>query len=358
MRRTWMDDVLPIVAMLMLTCSDMAVLTIVKAAMNDGMSSFVYVIYHNALGTLILLPFFIFHILRKVDRPQLTFHILFRFFILGLLGICLFQVLWYLGVSYSSPTMASAILNLFPGITFLITVCFRMEKIDIKSSSSVAKLLGTMMAISGAMVFTFYQGPEIFRSVLTLNASNQTFLSQPPKWIFGSLIIVISGTFGCLWSVLHTKTAREYPDQQTIVFFYCLFGTIQCIAFSPFIERNRSAWVLRPGTGVIAVVLGGVYSTVARNSVLTWCLRKKGPIFASMFTPLSIVVAAIMGVTFLGDSLHLGSVIGTVLIAVGLYSAIWGDAKEKNKIIVVMGHNVDVSDEPESSDQTAHLLSP
>ncbi|KAI7757077.1 hypothetical protein M8C21_028477 [Ambrosia artemisiifolia] len=129
MRRTdawsWMEDVLPFVAMLMLTCLDMVVLTIVKAAMNDGMGSIPYVVYHNALGTLILLPFFVVHIIRKVDRPPLTFRILFRFFILGLLRVCLYEILGYVGVFYSSPTMASVVGNMAPGFTFLIAVFFR-----------------------------------------------------------------------------------------------------------------------------------------------------------------------------------------------------------------------------------------
>ncbi|PWA89768.1 WAT1-related protein [Artemisia annua] len=83
---SWTDDVLPFVAMLLLICLDMAVLTIVKAAMNGGMESIVYVIYHNSLGTLILLPFFVVHMFRNVGRLPLTFHILFRFFILAFSG--------------------------------------------------------------------------------------------------------------------------------------------------------------------------------------------------------------------------------------------------------------------------------
>ncbi|KAF5763860.1 hypothetical protein HanXRQr2_Chr15g0685311 [Helianthus annuus] len=82
---SWMKEVIPFVAMLMITCLDMSVLTIVKAAMNDGMSSIVYIVYHDALGILILLPFFIIGFFRNANRP-LSFGILFRFFILGLLG--------------------------------------------------------------------------------------------------------------------------------------------------------------------------------------------------------------------------------------------------------------------------------
>nr|KAJ0218356.1 hypothetical protein LSAT_V11C300141240 [Lactuca sativa] len=82
----WTKEVLPYVIMLMVEFLDMSILTIVKAAMNGGMNKFVYIVYHDALGTLILLPFFIIHIFRNTGRPRLTFHILFRFFILGLLG--------------------------------------------------------------------------------------------------------------------------------------------------------------------------------------------------------------------------------------------------------------------------------
>ncbi|KAL8266366.1 hypothetical protein R6Q59_003710 [Mikania micrantha] len=353
---SWMDDVLPFVAMLMINCSDMAVLTIIKAAMNDGMHSIVYVTYHNALGTLLLLPFFIVHTLRKVDRPPLTFRIIFRFFILGLFGICISEVLVYAGVSYSSPTMLSAISNLAPGVTFLIAVVFRMEQIDIRRASSVAKLLGTMMAISGVMVFTFYQGPYIFRSTRSINLSGQVFSSQPSTRVFAALIITTGGIFGCIWSVLQAKTAREYPNQNTILFFYSLFGTLQCIAISPFLERNRSAWVLQHGTFVSAVVLGAVYSTVIHNLVVTWCLRKNGPVFVAMFSPLSIVIAMIMGVAFLGDSLRLGSAIGATIVVVGFYMVIWGQIKEKNKMSVITRDDLNISNEHEYSDQTTTLI--
>ncbi|KAI7757073.1 hypothetical protein M8C21_028473 [Ambrosia artemisiifolia] len=352
---SWMDDVLPFVAMFTLTCLDMTVLTIVKAAMNDGMGSLAYVVYHNALGTLILLPFFIVHILKKVDRPPLTLRILFRFFILGLLGLCLFEVLVYIGVNYSSPTMASAIFNLSPGVTFLIAVFFRIEKIDIRSSSSVAKLLGTMVAISGAMVFTFYQGPRIFHTTPSLGSPDQLLSLHQSNWIFGGLVVMVGGAFSCIWSVLQTTTMREYPDQQTIVFFYCLFGTIQCMVISPFIERDQNAWVLKPGTGMTAVILGGVYSTIGHNSVLTWCLGKKGPVFVSLFSPLSILISMIAGVTFLGDPLHLGSVIGATIVVSGVYTVIWGQTKEKTKLLVVTDEDLSVS--RSSSNQTAPLLS-
>ncbi|KAK1423291.1 hypothetical protein QVD17_18589 [Tagetes erecta] len=340
---SWTNEVMPFVAMLMVTCLDMSVLTIVKAAMNDGMSSIVYIVYHDVLGLLILLPFFVVGVCRNVNRHPLSFRLLFRFFILGLVGLCLFQILTYQGIYYSSPTMASAIGNLSPANTFLIAVAFRMEKINIISSSSIAKLSGTIIAISGAMLFTFYQGPEIFHMAPS-DSSSQLHLSWSSDWIYGGMFLVIGGVAGAIWNVLQSATTREYPDQHVIVFFYCLFGTIQCIAVSPFLEPNLDAWVLQPGTGMIAVVFGAIFSVVFRNIAITWCLKKKGPVFVSMFSPLSIVIAVIMGVTFLGDSLYLGSAIGAMIVAAGFYTVMWGQAKEKNNL-------------PGSSDQTVPLMS-
>ncbi|XP_022015999.1 WAT1-related protein At3g28130 isoform X1 [Helianthus annuus] len=355
-RWSWMNELLPFVAMLMTTCLDMGALTLVKAAMDGGLSIIVYIVYHSALGTFILLPFFIIHIYRNIGRPQLTFHIMLRFFILGLLGLCLYQILGYVGVYYSSPTMASALGNLTPAITFVTSIIFRMEKIDMRSSVSVAKLSGTIITICGAMVFTFYQGPQLFVTIRSPGSpDDQILLSQPSNWVFGGLMIFIGGTFGCIWNVLQSAIAKEFPDQFTIVFFFCLFGTIQCTALSPFLEPNPSAWLVQSGIGTIAVVFGAVYSVGIRISILTWCLEKKGPVYVAMFSPLSIVIAIIMGVTFLGDALHIGSAIGAVIIIAGFYVVMWGQVQEKNKL---EDKHLDVANESGLSDQTAPLLFP
>ncbi|KAI3503413.1 hypothetical protein L1887_31854 [Cichorium endivia] len=293
-----------------------------------------------------------FHIFRMVERPPLTFHILFRFFILGLLGMCLFQILLYIGIGYSSPTLASAIGNLTPGNTFLLAVAFRMEKIDIRSSKNQAKIFGTIIAISGAMLFTFYKGPELFHTISSSDSHNGVLLSQESNWIVGGLILVVNGIFGSFWNVLQSATSREYPDQLTIVFFYCLFGTIQCIALSLFLVQNPSDWALQPGIAMVAVVSGALYFTVIRSIIVTWCLKKKGPVFVAMFSPLLIVIASIMGVTFLGDPIHLGSVIGATIITAGFYTMMWGQSKEEK-----MEANLDVIDEPGSSNHKKPLLS-
>lgn len=49
-----------------------------------------------------------------------------------------------------------------------------------------------------------------------------------------------------------------------------------------------------------------MYAVALRNVIHTYVLRKKGPVYVSMFKPLGMVIAVFLGVTILGDILHLG----------------------------------------------------
>lgn len=57
----WMSDVVPFAAMVIVECVNVGISTISKAAMNGGLNNFVLVVYSDALGTLLLFPFFIFN---------------------------------------------------------------------------------------------------------------------------------------------------------------------------------------------------------------------------------------------------------------------------------------------------------
>lgn len=56
---TMIWDLVPFAAMILVECTQVGVSTISKAAMRKGMSNFVFLVYYNALGTLILFPYFI-----------------------------------------------------------------------------------------------------------------------------------------------------------------------------------------------------------------------------------------------------------------------------------------------------------
>ncbi|GLT48367.1 hypothetical protein SLA2020_219980 [Shorea laevis] len=63
--------------------------TLNKAATSKGTSSFVLVVYGNALGSLILLPIAFF--LNWTKRPPIDFSVLSKFFLLSFVGIIVMQ---------------------------------------------------------------------------------------------------------------------------------------------------------------------------------------------------------------------------------------------------------------------------
>jgi len=41
-------------------------------------------------------------------------------------------------------------------------------------------------------------------------------------------------------------------------------------------------------------------------AVISWCVHMRGPLFASVFTPLMLLMATLAGCTMLNEKLHLG----------------------------------------------------
>ncbi|XP_021658371.2 WAT1-related protein At3g28050 isoform X2 [Hevea brasiliensis] len=262
---------LPFVGMVMAECAQVGLIIVSKAVMSKGMSSFIFICYSNALASLILLlSSLLFH---RSQRPPLTFSIVCGFFLLGLFGF-LAQLFGYTGINLSSPTLGTAMLNLVPGFTFVLAVAFRMEKVDWRTFTTLAKSMGTIVSIGGAFILTYYKGPPIWMTRFPLNSSPQLFV-QLSNWVIGGLLLAVD-----------------------------------CVM--------TSAWI----------IIQGVFGSAFQVGIVTWCLQQTGPVFVSMFKPLGIVIAAVAGVIFLGDTLYLGSMVGAIVIVIGFYAVMWGKAKE------------------------------
>ncbi|KAK2663812.1 hypothetical protein Ddye_002386 [Dipteronia dyeriana] len=353
--KSFLVGLIPFAAMVVAEVVDVGLTTLSKAAMSKGMSHFVFVVYSNALASFILLPFSFFINRRK--RPPLTISILCKFFLLSLVGITVMQNCVFTGVNYSSPTLGSAMANLVPAFTFLLAVIFRMEKLDLRSLRSQIKVIGTLVSILGALIVTLYKGPPIggaaepVQPILQPPSSSLTnFLVTTNNWVIGGILFVTAGLSLSILNVSQAAILKGYPSEITMVSFYSFFGAIQCAILTLIAERKPNAWKLRPGIELISVIYSAVFGNVVTYSVLAWCIRRKGPVFVAMFKPLGISIAAFLGVIFLGDTLHVGSIIGAIVIIVGFYGVIWAQSKEEEE------GTVHTDDSPRLSTQRTPLL--
>lgn len=70
----------------------------------------------------------------------------------------------------------------------------RMEKLDLRVQSSLAKSIGTMVSIAGALTVTLYKGPALVSMSSSSNLHNE--LRSPQKnWIIGGLVLAASSFF-------------------------------------------------------------------------------------------------------------------------------------------------------------------
>jgi hypothetical protein len=77
-----------------------------------------------------------------------------------------------------------------------------MEKLDLRSSRSQIKIMGTLVSISGAMVVTLYKGPPIqfSRNSLPLQPSPSTLFAAANNWIIGGLFLATASLCLATWN--------------------------------------------------------------------------------------------------------------------------------------------------------------
>ncbi|RCV39259.1 hypothetical protein SETIT_8G208900v2 [Setaria italica] len=313
-----------------------------KLTVSDGMDLRVLVAYRYLFATAFLTPLAYF--IERSKRTKLTWRVLVLSFMCGLTGGMVAQNLYIAGMKLTSTTFASATTNLLPAVTFVLAVAFRYERLAIGSLSGQAKVAGTFLGVGGAMLLTFYKGPDItpWRSRVNLAAALAQRAaaagaagSHPPppapaapNFAMGSLLCVSSCFFAALWLIIQAKLSKEYRFHYSSTALMCAMTTLQSAAFALFFDRDAAQWRLGLNIRLLAVVYSGVLASGVMLVVLAWCVRRRGPLFVSVFNPLMLLVVAVLSSLLLGEELHLGTALGAVLIVMGLYAVLWGKGHE------------------------------
>ncbi|KAK1399941.1 hypothetical protein POM88_009804 [Heracleum sosnowskyi] len=302
---------------------------IAKAALNERMSNYVFVVYYHAIATIVIAPFAI--ILDKKVRPKLTKAMFLKFVILGLLEPVIDQNLYVLGMKNTTATFAAALCNILPAITFVVAWIFGLEKVKLKSIRTQAKVGGTLTTIGGAMLMTLVKGPVIHLiwtkgKIHHLQGSREVDLKHS---VIGSLMI----TAGCFsWAcfmVLQSITLETYPADLSLTAWICLMGTVEGGALALVMERgNPAVWSIKFDTKLLAVVYSGVICSGLGYYVQGIIMKERGPVFVTAFSPLNMIIVAVLGSFILAEQIFLGGVIGAFVISAGLYLVVWGKSND------------------------------
>ncbi|KAL0714591.1 hypothetical protein Bca4012_021570 [Brassica carinata] len=286
----------PYFAMVCLQFGYVGMNLVTKVVLDRGMSHFVLVAYRNAFATAALAPFALLS--DRKARPKMTFPIFMQIFLLALLGPVIDQNLYYAGLKLTSPTFAGAVTSIVPALTFIISIIFRMEKVETRKVRFQAKVVGTLVIVVGAMLMILFKSPLVIflRSHLIHDASSLAGEDYLKATVF-LLIASVS---------------------------WASFFVLQSTALSFVMEPNLSAWNIGFDMNLLASAYAGIMSSSIAYYVQGMMTKQKSPVFVTAFNPLIVIIGSITGFLILGQRLYLGGVLGMVILMVGVCAVLWG----------------------------------
>ncbi|GKV37674.1 hypothetical protein SLEP1_g45673 [Rubroshorea leprosula] len=317
----------PFLAMVSLQFGYAGMYIITIIALKKGMSHYILSVYRHVIAFLIMAPFAL--VLERKVRPKLTLPIFLRIMALGLLEPVLDQNLYNVGMTYTSATMGATFVNMLPAVTFILAMIFRLEKVNVKKFHSVAKVIGTVITVMGAMVMTLYTGPAIhfIKSAGAIHHGNTTESDKHNHFIG---ILLLFGSI-CSWSgffILQSFTLKKYPAELSLTALVCLVGAVEGAVVSLIFERDMSVWKVGFNSKFVAIAYSGVVCSGIAYYVQGVVIRERGPVFLTSFSPLCMIITATLGAIVLKELIHLGSILGAILIVIGLYTVVWGKSKD------------------------------
>lgn len=162
------------------------------------------------------------------------------------------QMLYFVGLKFTTPTIACALSNTLLAITFVMAVIFRTERVMINSVPGKAKVFGTFLCVGGSMLMTFYSGPIIrippsgihWEYVESMSSGSETGIDNAQNMALGAVLVFLSCVAWAVWFIVEEKMGKAYNSLYTTTSIMCFFASIECVILTACMERSLSSWNL------------------------------------------------------------------------------------------------------------------
>lgn len=214
--------------------------------------------------------------------------------LLGMLGVCLNQVLFVLGLERTLATNAAILMPSIPVFAVAVAALTGVERIGRR------RLLGIGLAVAGALVVL---DPASFRLA--------------PDQSVGTLLILLNCLFYALFLTLQRPILLRLP-WRTVIAWAFLFGAVGVgVIGAPSLSATDFAR-LSPLSlwGIVYVILAPTVFAYAAN---TWAVRRSTPSLAAAYVTLQPIATAALARVVLDEPLGLRQLGGFFLIAAGLW---------------------------------------
>ncbi|KAI5423390.1 hypothetical protein KIW84_046378 [Lathyrus oleraceus] len=277
-----------------------------RIALLEGLSPRVFVVYRSAFATIVLAP------LAYLSS-----------------SITLYQNLYFEGLYLASSSVASAISNLLPAITFVIAAFVGMERVNIRSLRSIAKIVGTIICVTGAVSIALLKGPKLLNAE---NLPSKSFiglsLESDENWLLGCLFLLGSIVAWSIFLILQVPAYESHPNYISLSAWLCFMATLQSAVVTLFIEQDLNAWKITSILELGCSLYAGIMGSAVTFCLQAWCISRRGPLFYAMFIPVFTIICTVLAALLLHEEIYIGSLIGAIGVIIGLSIVLWGKAKD------------------------------
>lgn len=326
LRMTRFNDYKPAVAMIGLQCIYTGLALFTRAALLQGMSPRVFVVYRQAVATLIMAPIAYFT-RRNPYRTKLGLRSFSLIFVTALIGVTANQNAYFEGLYLSSSSITTAMTNLIPAVTFVMAAIVGLEKVNARSLRSIAKIIGTVLCVGGAVCMALVKGPRLLNTQILPPKSLLLGMGGGENLKLGCLFLSVCCCCWSFWMIMQVPISACCPDHLYSTLWMCVLTTIQSAIFTFLVENDPKVWHMHSFLEIGSCLYAGVGTSVS-FFVQAWCISQRGPLFVAMFSPLCTVITTIIASLFMHEKLYTGSLVGAFGVILGLYVVLWGKAKD------------------------------
>ncbi|XBI07280.1 hypothetical protein VPH35_135205 [Triticum aestivum] len=276
-----------------------------KVSIGGGMFIFALLAYRSLFGAAFILPLAL--IFEKYAVPM---------------------SLYYYGLRDTTPAYAVIFLNIIPLVTFILSLIFRMETLQILSIAGSLKVVGVVLSVGGTMLISLYKGKTLHLWKPVLRHMGQNTTEVAGNHLRGTIFLVGSSITLACWYLIQSKVMKVYPYKYWSSMVTCLVGGFQTALVGIILSRDKSAWKLGWDLNLLTIFYSGALATAGKYSLNSWVVAKRGPAYPPMFSPLSVVFTVLLDSIFIGDEITTGSLFGTTVVIAGLYIFLSAKSKE------------------------------
>lgn len=121
----------------------------------------------------------------------------------------------------------------------------------------IAKVLGTLASVAGALVITLYKGPAIYTSDSRLHKSYLLPAlggATGKNWTLGCIYLIIHCLCWSSWIVLQAPLLKKYPARLSVTSYSCFFSVLQLLAIAACYEKDPQAWEVHSSGELLSIL--------------------------------------------------------------------------------------------------------